>query len=201
MQIKLIPLALSGLLAFGVTAVASAQDTPPPPPDQTQAGPPAGRPRHAYGPRSATRASDQRPEPDHRPAEPDQAVARRSPAEDAGTHAEPISFAGRPPRPGAHDLPGNQQQHQGSPDGRTEAEIRRHAGTTCAAEAQRRTAASSQRLKSPTPELSGREAPGPKPRRFSPCNPRLKNLVARDERQPAYFAALSMNPARSFFSW
>ena len=42
MKTKLIHMALSGLLAFGVTAVASAQDTPPPPPDQSQAGPPQG---------------------------------------------------------------------------------------------------------------------------------------------------------------
>jgi Spy/CpxP family protein refolding chaperone len=42
MKTKLIHMALSGLLALGVTAVASAQDTPPPPSDQTQAGPPQG---------------------------------------------------------------------------------------------------------------------------------------------------------------
>ena len=44
MKTKLIHMALSGLLALGVTAVASAQDTPPPPSDQTQAGPPQGGP-------------------------------------------------------------------------------------------------------------------------------------------------------------
>jgi periplasmic protein CpxP/Spy len=42
MQPKIIHLALSGLLALGVTGAAFAQDTPPAPPDQGQAGPPQG---------------------------------------------------------------------------------------------------------------------------------------------------------------
>ena len=39
MQIKLLTLALGGLMALGTTAAAVAQDTPPPPPDQNRAGP------------------------------------------------------------------------------------------------------------------------------------------------------------------
>jgi len=42
MQTKFATLALSGLLALGVTSAAFAQDTPPPPSDQGQAGPPPG---------------------------------------------------------------------------------------------------------------------------------------------------------------
>jgi protein CpxP len=42
MQTKFATLALSGLLALGVTSAAFAQDTPPPPPSQDQAGPPQG---------------------------------------------------------------------------------------------------------------------------------------------------------------
>ncbi|WP_348262739.1 hypothetical protein P8935_23480 [Telmatobacter sp. DSM 110680] len=42
MQTKIIHLALSGLLALGVTGAAFAQDPPPPPPDQNQPGPPPG---------------------------------------------------------------------------------------------------------------------------------------------------------------
>ena len=42
MQTKFATLALSGLLALGVTGTAFAQDTPPPPPDQGQAGAPQG---------------------------------------------------------------------------------------------------------------------------------------------------------------
>ncbi|HEY2468568.1 MAG TPA: hypothetical protein VGI45_12125 [Terracidiphilus sp.] len=45
MQTKLFTLALGGLLAFGVSSAALAQDNPPPPPDQNQAGPPADGPR------------------------------------------------------------------------------------------------------------------------------------------------------------
>ena len=45
MQRRLLSLTLGGILAFGVTGAALAQDTPPPPPnssqDQNQAGPPA----------------------------------------------------------------------------------------------------------------------------------------------------------------
>ncbi len=42
MQTKFATLALSGLLALGVTGAAFAQDNPPPPPNQDQAGPPQG---------------------------------------------------------------------------------------------------------------------------------------------------------------
>ena len=42
MQTKLIPLALSCMLALGITGAAFAQDNPPPPPNQDQAGPPQG---------------------------------------------------------------------------------------------------------------------------------------------------------------
>ena len=42
MQTKLISLALSGMLALGITGAAFAQDNPPPPPNQDQAGPPQG---------------------------------------------------------------------------------------------------------------------------------------------------------------
>jgi protein CpxP len=42
MQSKLLPIALGGLMALGVTGVSRAQDTAPPPPDQNQAGPPPG---------------------------------------------------------------------------------------------------------------------------------------------------------------
>ncbi len=45
MQRSLLSLTLGGILAFGITGAALAQDTPPPPPnssqDQNQAGPPA----------------------------------------------------------------------------------------------------------------------------------------------------------------
>lgn len=41
MQSRILSLALGGILAFGVTGAAFAQDTPPPP-DQNQAGPPPG---------------------------------------------------------------------------------------------------------------------------------------------------------------
>jgi periplasmic protein CpxP/Spy len=40
MPIKILTLALGGLLALGATATAPAQDNAPPPPDQNQAGPP-----------------------------------------------------------------------------------------------------------------------------------------------------------------
>jgi protein CpxP len=43
MQTKLVTLALGGLLALGVTGLALAQDNPPPPQDQGQAGPQGGR--------------------------------------------------------------------------------------------------------------------------------------------------------------
>jgi Spy/CpxP family protein refolding chaperone len=44
MQSRLLSLALGGMLALGTTGVMLAQDTPPPPPDQSQAGtPPQGR--------------------------------------------------------------------------------------------------------------------------------------------------------------
>jgi protein CpxP len=42
MQTKFATLALSGLLALGVTGAAFAQDNPPPQPSQDQAGPPQG---------------------------------------------------------------------------------------------------------------------------------------------------------------
>ena len=42
MQTKLFTLALSGLLTLGVASTAMAQDNPPPPQDQNQAGPPQG---------------------------------------------------------------------------------------------------------------------------------------------------------------
>jgi protein CpxP len=42
MQTKITHMALAGLLALGVTGAAFAQDNPPPPQDQNQAGPPQG---------------------------------------------------------------------------------------------------------------------------------------------------------------
>lgn len=42
MQTKLFTLALGGLLTLGVASTAMAQDNPPPPQDQNQAGPPQG---------------------------------------------------------------------------------------------------------------------------------------------------------------